>query len=78
MFSIIALALITEVFGQSRTCEYQGGPNERYLLNLTSISGYRLEYKSNNFNYVKFLHIHPKIYIQIYTSNENGISLNEI
>ena len=52
MFSIIVSAFIAVAFGQQRTCEYQGGPNERYTLNLTSISGYRLEYKSNNFNYV--------------------------
>ena len=29
------------------TCEYHGGPNGRYLFNLTSISGYHLEYSSS-------------------------------
>ena len=36
------------------TCEYHGGPNGRYLLNLTSISGYHLEFENgpgNHFYY---------------------------
>ena len=46
------LTLLTCVFGQYHpTCEYHGGPNGRYLLNLTSISGYHLEYEGSSHFY---------------------------
>eukprot|EP01084_Bolivina_argentea_P098469 176969_1 len=51
----VALLLFGIVYGQPppRTCTYEGGPDFRYTLNLTSISGYRLEYKDavNGRNY---------------------------
>jgi hypothetical protein len=48
---IILLALVCVVLGQPpRTCEFTGGPGGRYTLNLTSISGYRLEYRDPVYN----------------------------
>jgi len=39
--------------GQQQTCTYEGGPYGKYTLNLTSIFGYHLEYKSvaDGYNY---------------------------
>jgi len=53
MFVVLASALIGYVYGQDVSCEYQGGPNNKYSLNLTSIFGWRLEYKSpHGFDYI--------------------------
>jgi len=51
MFAIVGSVFVLVAFGQQRTCEYTGGPNDRYTLNLTSVAGYRLEYASSNHRY---------------------------
>jgi len=45
MIAVTLLTFIGLTFGQQRTCLYEGGPNNRYTLNLTSVYGYHLEYK---------------------------------
>ena len=45
MFAIIASVFVTIAVGQQHSCVYQGGPNDVYTLNLTSIFGWRLEYQ---------------------------------
>jgi len=44
MLSVILLTFIGLVLGQ-QTCQYTGGPNSDFLLNLTSVQYARLEYK---------------------------------
>ena len=45
MFAIVASAFVAIAIGQQHTCIYEGGPNGDYMLNLTSIFGWRLEYQ---------------------------------
>lgn len=52
MMFILATLLIGIAYGQQQECMYKGGPNDQYLLNLTSINGYRLEHETpQNFYY---------------------------
>eukprot|EP00483_Globobulimina_turgida_P003680 UN03686 len=44
MFALVVLLGVT--YAQPHECSYRGGPNGQYELNLTSISQYRLEYKT--------------------------------
>eukprot|EP00483_Globobulimina_turgida_P000429 UN00429 len=49
MLSFIVVGFIGLVSAQyGRPCEYHGGPNGVYLLNLTSVNGYRLEVQSTD------------------------------
>eukprot|EP00483_Globobulimina_turgida_P002476 UN02480 len=51
MLSFIVIGFVALVSGQpGQPCEYHGGPNNVYTLNLTSVSGYRLEYRSPDGN----------------------------
>eukprot|EP00483_Globobulimina_turgida_P000301 UN00301 len=43
-FVVGFVGLVSAQYG--RPCEYHGGPNGIYLLNLTSVNGYHLEYKA--------------------------------
>mmetsp|Transcript_67455 Transcript_67455/g.60595 ORF Transcript_67455/g.60595 Transcript_67455/m.60595 type:complete len:341 (+) Transcript_67455:122-1144(+) len=45
MLAILALLLGVSM-AQHPPCEYGGGPNSRYMLNLTSVSGYHLEFEN--------------------------------
>jgi len=49
----ILAALLGVALAQQPTCEFEGGPNDRYMLNLTSVRGYHLEFKNGpgNHNY---------------------------
>ena len=76
MFSIILSAIIGLVIGQQRTCEYEGGPNGRYTLNLTSISTYRLEYQTSNFFYVKSSNIYHNFRLDNIFNDLTRIILN--
>ena len=43
----VVLAILLGVsLGQQHPCEYHGGPHGVYDLNLTSVSGYHLEYQN--------------------------------
>jgi len=42
----IAAFLLSTVYGQQQECMYKGGPDGEYMLNLTSVSGYRLEHET--------------------------------
>eukprot|EP01083_Nonionella_stella_P043276 116761_1 len=46
-FAFSTLATIALSQSPHPQCEYYGGPSSKYMLNLTSISGYRLEYQNS-------------------------------
>lgn len=57
MKTVALLGLVGAVSGQSQTCEYHDGPNGEYVLNLTSIYGWRMEFESpGNFFYYSPCH----------------------
>ena len=48
MLSVALLSFFGVAFGQQRTCMYKGGPDGEYMLNLTEIAGWHLEYKDGS------------------------------